>query len=42
MLQECPVGTFKSDFGSDPSLCKACPLELLPHHSEFTYRRGAL
>ncbi|GJP70154.1 hypothetical protein CLOP_g1132 [Closterium sp. NIES-67] len=38
--QECPVGTFKNESGSDPSLCHKCPLELLPHHAEFVYKRG--
>ncbi|CAI5978293.1 unnamed protein product [Closterium sp. NIES-65] len=40
LCEECPVGTFKSQSGSDPSLCLRCPLDLLPHHAEFTYKRG--
>ncbi|CAI7908790.1 unnamed protein product [Closterium sp. NIES-53] len=40
LCEECPVGTFKTQSGSDPSLCLRCPLDLLPHHAEFTYKRG--
>nr|GMD96105.1 Fiber protein [Ipomoea batatas] len=39
---ECPVGTYKSDEGSDPSLCNACPLELLPSRANFIYVRGGV
>lgn len=38
--QECPVGTYKDAEGSDPSLCKPCPLERLPTRAKFVYVRG--
>ncbi|XP_057810160.1 uncharacterized protein LOC131024660 isoform X2 [Salvia miltiorrhiza] len=39
---ECPVGTYKDDEGSDPSLCKPCSLEQLPIRAKFVYIRGGV
>ncbi|VFQ66404.1 unnamed protein product [Cuscuta campestris] len=39
---ECPVGTYKTDEGSDPLLCTACPLEFLPSRADFIYIRGGV
>ncbi|KAH6818003.1 MraZ [Perilla frutescens var. frutescens] len=39
---ECPVGTYKDDEGSDPSLCKPCSLERLPTRAKFVYVRGGV
>lgn len=42
LCEECPVGTYKDEVGSDMSLCKSCPLEQLPSHAIFSYKRGGI
>ncbi|KAG8374639.1 hypothetical protein BUALT_Bualt10G0016900 [Buddleja alternifolia] len=39
---ECPVGTYKDLEGSDPNLCKSCPIEHLPTRAIFTHARGGV
>uniref|UniRef100_A0A1D1Z6L0 DUF8003 domain-containing protein n=1 Tax=Anthurium amnicola TaxID=1678845 RepID=A0A1D1Z6L0_9ARAE len=37
---ECPVGTYKDVFGSDPSLCAPCRINFHPNRADFIYVRG--
>lgn len=38
--QECPVGTYKNETGSDNSLCKPCSMSARPRRATFIYVRG--
>ncbi|KAL2610427.1 hypothetical protein R1flu_029000 [Riccia fluitans] len=40
--EECPVGTYKNETGSDMRLCKACPASSLPRRANFIYVRGGV
>eukprot|EP00850_Spirogloea_muscicola_P015255 SM000115S23934 [mRNA] locus=s115:439242:448670:+ [translate_table: standard] len=40
--QECPLGTYKDEHGSDPALCKPCSTAMLPHHAYFVQVRGGV
>jgi hypothetical protein len=39
-LQECPLGTYKNETGSDKSLCYLCPSNELPQRAIFVGVRG--
>jgi hypothetical protein len=38
--KECPSGTFKNVTGSDPSLCRPCPVDELPTRAVYVTVRG--
>ncbi|XP_052209354.1 uncharacterized protein LOC127812869 isoform X2 [Diospyros lotus] len=40
--KECPIGTYKDVEGSNPSMCRPCPLEILPNRASFIYVRGGV
>ncbi|MED6146912.1 hypothetical protein PIB30_039140 [Stylosanthes scabra] len=40
--EECPVGTFKNDTGSDRALCRDCPPDELPHRAIYIPVRGGV
>ncbi|BBN19524.1 hypothetical protein MPTK1_8g11390 [Marchantia polymorpha subsp. ruderalis] len=40
--EECPVGTYKNQSGSDIRLCKPCPTTNLPRRANFIYVRGGV
>ncbi|KAL3690273.1 hypothetical protein R1sor_016582 [Riccia sorocarpa] len=40
--EECPVGTYKNETGSDVRLCQPCPPSSLPRRANFVYVRGGV
>ncbi|CAH9098571.1 unnamed protein product [Cuscuta europaea] len=40
--QECPIGTYKNESGSDRSLCRKCESHELPHRAVYVLVRGGV
>ncbi|RAL37158.1 hypothetical protein DM860_004080 [Cuscuta australis] len=40
--QECPIGTYKNESGSDRSLCRTCEPYELPHRAAYVVVRGGV